>query len=532
MYRPPEVDASIALQEFIISKMRDSDGDEPYLWVLAFKVDADSIKKNSLIPEMGVQVFPGGRLTRIAKVGQELKPSDTPVRIIPSLATFASVIRPHLVPIVNKWFDGLFGIVCLAWELDNFDHITQEKGQDAFEKEFGPALTAELNAVVSGDPDYDDALSRGPAGGVISTPEGQSVLEWRFHRLQDRWGRDNLIKKIVERIRPRIGGRISAAIKNEMAIDEFVDPDNIVGFDAAVFTVNELVRTGTRSIILRYTEEGADYTILGAATARPVHHPRLISTILSTTECPAATADVEVQVCSSGERRYTATAYHVLTTTRFQIANISPEARDPIQNIQWFLDSTRLSGKSGIVRAEFSSADSFASGPEQVLASLYPGGVGTIAYSINRQVLDLTNQDCKGVYSGRLHALLTYAGDPEIKGEEEMSLEQLTELRYHREYYFSIFSVELGMDEDYMRDLEACLSRNISDATQHRIVLDLDGLRGKPGDPPPNEGLIKQILNEKTPIIQQMVKVVTDLEDVRIVELRELGKFSPMRHVP
>ncbi|MFR9773793.1 hypothetical protein [Nocardia sp. SC052] len=511
MSRPPEVDVTIALTEFVIGRTRDSDGDEPYLWVMRFKVDADTIDTGVLPPHLGVRTFPGTLLTLVAPAEQEIGPGDTPLAIRPQLGAFQTRVRPCRT--VGGWFEGLVGIVCLTWEVDNFDYSTQEAGYHAFQKSFGPLLEVELNTLLAGDPEYDDALSRNVHGDVVSAPPDDLKILWRVDRLGDRDARSNVVELVIKRVKSQLRARIESAVLAEADIFELADPDNLTGTGAAVFTSRELLG-GFSPIRLRYTEEGADYMINGYTLARRSHHYSIAGTILSAFPCPAVWTQIEAEVCDYGKKTYTVTANEVIVTTRFALTTLAGE--QPTR-VVWFLDSVPLTGASGSVAVPFAGVADIALGPASPLATRWPGGEGHIAYTIiDKFTIDLTNQDCHGTYSGRLHAFLTYDGDPPIDPDQPGTLQQLDDRSYHTYDDFSILSVEFDYDEAYVRDLENCLHQQITNQTGQTFI-GISGPKPRPGQPRPNELTIAQSLIQAHRLLDDIVVVHTAHPDITVL---------------
>lgn len=77
--RPPDLDVTLRLFQLDCAATEDSNGDEPYMWVLGFKVDADTLGDlpASLIPELGVKVFEGTSVFRFIKAGA-MSANETP----------------------------------------------------------------------------------------------------------------------------------------------------------------------------------------------------------------------------------------------------------------------------------------------------------------------------------------------------------------------------------------------------------------------------------------------------------------------
>jgi hypothetical protein len=143
--RPPELAVRFALYELECKKTEDAGGDEPYLWVLGFKVDAETLgppPPDSLLPSLGVDVFEGPpHFRHIVGAGELNAPAKLPIP--PDMGVREFRLKPANLPIAG-WFPGIGGIVCLLWDQDAFDPETSEEAFRAFRDEFGPALSDEL----------------------------------------------------------------------------------------------------------------------------------------------------------------------------------------------------------------------------------------------------------------------------------------------------------------------------------------------------------------------------------------------------
>ena len=106
--RPPEIDAALSLTQLVVNETEDSGGDEPYLWVLGFKVDADTIgapSTNPPLPTLNVATMGGG----IPWVVGNNSVDNGQVWPIPSaLGTRAFRLKPKLLDF-GGWFGRLRG---------------------------------------------------------------------------------------------------------------------------------------------------------------------------------------------------------------------------------------------------------------------------------------------------------------------------------------------------------------------------------------------------------------------------------------
>src|SRR6266496_1464204 len=173
--RPQELDVTLSLFR-LDCKTMEEDGDEPYMWILGFKVDAETLgppPPDSILPSLGVRVFQGPpHFRHVLPYDQETEEGKS-YPIPPNLGTRAFRLKPALLPLAG-WFPGLAGIVCLLWDQDGFAPSTSEAGYDKFKALFGPALSVELTSLINGG--YDDPLSRDANGNIMPNLAGGQSL--------------------------------------------------------------------------------------------------------------------------------------------------------------------------------------------------------------------------------------------------------------------------------------------------------------------------------------------------------------------
>ena len=473
--RPPEIDVTFALYELACKTTEDDETDEPYMWILGFKVDADTLgpaAPGSLVPSLGVKVIEG--MPAFPNLG---KIDAGEANGIPAaLGTRSFRLKPALLPLAG-WFPGIAGLVSLLWDQDNFDPGTAEAGHKKFNQLFGPALSTELNNLLSGG--YDDPLSRDANGNVTPAPAGGPTVVWRLARLRDAGGRKNAVKAITSAVKDAIINRIKDAIIDEAGLDELFDPDDLLGVDAQVFLGDEL--SSTRNFALSYTDDDADYSVKGYATSYRVNVAKLDSTVLKADRVFDRDKGLWLQVCWFGTKLYWATAYKIQTTIRFEIRALVGAAPT---SIRWFVDDTPIAEGQGSIPVNFESVDIYEGPPEDALAPFYPAGPGVLTYNAAGPILDISNASGTGVFYGKVRAVYAYAGDPSLfPPPPPRPVGELLDLGYSQEAELGIHSVDLEMNDEYRTDISRC-KRIASEIDRKHIAVYL-GKRIDPGDPPP-----------------------------------------------
>lgn len=492
--RPPEIDATFVLTTLRIDDTEDSGGDMPYLWVLGFKIDADNLQPgpNPLIPQLSVTTTVGAPSVPWIAGSDEIGTGPHPIQA--ALGTRGFRLRPGRLPI-GGWFEGFGGIVCLAWEQDAFDPSTSEAGHKAFNSVFGKALATELTVMLNGDPGYDAALNLDAGGNQLPVPPDFGLAQ-RVERLSDPIGIRNVTRELKGRVADAVTGPIKRALSEAAGWLEVLDPDDLIGVDAAVFTTRQLL--SMQSITLRFTDDpDADYTATGFALGSRVHHHQLASSVLSIVRTEAEASLVKAKVCWFAERLYTATAYRQVTTTRFRV--VSLDDRQPTA-VRWLVDSRPLEGVSGSIGVTLDPVGSITGSAAQGVASHYPGGPGTLSYTIGGLTLDLTNTAGDGVFHGTVHAVVAYQGDPPLtEHARPLSGPELVDRGYALSEDLSILTVEVHMDDQYVADMARCM-RTVKDIDRKHLPMNFGKARFDPGDPHPHWSSLQELLRQEAAI--------------------------------
>ncbi|MBF9253588.1 hypothetical protein I2I11_09820 [Pontibacter sp. 172403-2] len=482
--RPAELDVTLTLYNLTCNTPEDSGGDEPYMWILGFKVDAETIGpplpgSNSILPNFGVKVFQGvpafpNLLGPDESVGAD---PTNPIPIPAALGTRSFRLKPALLPLAG-WFPGIAGIVSLLWEKDNFDPGTAEAGHKKFNELFGPALSTEITNLINGG--FDEALSKDANGNATQLPAEGPSLPWRLSRLRDAAGRKNAVKAITNKVKEEIINSIKDAITDEAGLDELFDPDDMLGVDAAVFLGDELTNTSTFS--LSFTDDEADYTAKGFAIGARVHVASLISTVTKVERTVDKDLGLWLRVCWFDYKLYWAHAFKLVTTTKFELKNTVGELPT---SVRWFLDDTPLTAGQGSISVVYEPVDIYAGPPQDALASYYTGGPGLLSYNATGSALEVTNQGGNGVFYGKVSVLYAYAGDPSLSPPPPpRPISELLALGYEQEAELGIMAVELEMNEAYNEDIKRC-KRVVSEIDQKHIAVNMGKAVINPGDPPP-----------------------------------------------
>lgn len=477
--RPPELDVTLTLYKLHCTATEDSGGDAPYMWILGFKVDAQTLgppPPGSILPSLGVQVFTGvPHFHHVLPHGQEAQAGKA-YPIPSNLGTRSLRLKPALLPLAG-WFPGLAGIVCLLWDQDAFAPATSEAGYNKFKTLFGPALSTELTSLINGG--YDDALSRDANGNVMPAPPDGRSLQWRLSRLRDPAGRKNAVKAITGNVKDQIINRIRDAIKDEAGWDELVDPDDLLGVGAQVFLGDEL--STSQSFSLTFTDDDADYTVQGYVYGFRVHLARLESTVTNVERQIDRDIGLWRRVCWFDLKLYWAHAFRLRTTTRFELRTL---LGDPPSVVRWFLNDTPLADGQGSVTVPFEPVDAYEGPPQDVLAANYLGGPSPLTYRIGGSILEISNGGGDGVFFGKVRVLYAYAGDPSLFAPPATPINELLALGYDQETEFAIVAVDLEMSDEYNADIKRC-KRITDDIDRKHIAVNLGKMKINPGDPPP-----------------------------------------------
>lgn len=480
--RPSELDVTLSLYELTCNATEDdAGGDEPYMWILGFKVDAETlfVNPNSILPGLGVRVFKGAPASPFIVGPGEVKSSPVPIPIPAALGTRSFRMKPaHLA---TGWFPGLAGIVCLLWDQDGFAPSTSEAGHNKLLELFGPALSTELTKLINGD--YDDPLSRDGNDNITPDPPAGRSLDWRLSRLRDAAGRKHVIEAIIKQIKDDIIHRIKDAIKDAAGLDELIDRDDLLGAEAEVFLGDEL--SNTRNFSLRFTDDEADYTVKGYASASRVHVASLVPAVTRAERQFDRDKGLWLRVCWFPLQLYWASAFRLRTTTRFELHPLVGDA--PI-SVRWLLDDELLADGQGSITVPFEPVDKYAGPPQDVLASHYLGGPSLLTYTASGSTLEVSNDSGNGVYYGKVTALYAYAGDPSLfpPPQPHLSTKELLALGYEQSAELGIIAVELKMSDEYNTDVSRC-KRIEDDIDRKHIAVNLGRSEINPGDPPPTQ---------------------------------------------
>lgn len=481
--RPPEQDATLVLYQLDCRATNDSGGDEPYMWILGFKVDADTIGPppvGSLLPTLGVKVFEGAPASPFL-LGTGSVDAPAAIKIPPALGNRTFRLRPDLL-LTGDWFSGLAGVIALLWDQDAFSPSTSQAGFNAFKKTFGPALSSELTNLINGS--YDTQLSQDARGYVVSPPDASAPLQWRLGRLGNSAARANAVKAITENVKGQIGGPIRDALQSAAGLDEIIDPDDLLGANAQVYLGQELSPT-VQDFSLDFTGD-ADYTARGHASGSRIRLTRLDSVVTSVVKTFDGLTGLWMHVCWFEPREYFAFAFKVKTTTRFELLNLGSE---PPSAVRWFLDDKPLPSGQGSVTVNFESADQYFGPPQDALAYKYPGGNSALKSRVTGPVLEIWNEGGEGAYFGTVTALYAYPGDPSIFPSPDLPLNQLRNLCYEQQFDLSVVGVELTMDADYKNDVAEC-KRITHEIDRKHIAVNFGKAFIHPGDPPPDRQTI------------------------------------------
>jgi hypothetical protein len=470
--RPPELDVTFVLHHLDCYATEDTKWDEPYLWNLGFKVDAETLgppPPGTIVPSLNVQVFEGVPASPWI-VGPNSVESGQSPPIAPALGTRGCRLKPAFIPLLG-WFPGLVGIVCLLWDQDGFAPSTSEVGHKKFKALFGPAATTELNRLAAGD--YDDELAKDVNG--VTLPDGPDgrTLQWRFSRLGDSGGRKNAVRAITNNIKNAVIGPVTDAIVNEAGLDELIDRDDLLGVQAQVYTGNEL--SGKQDFSLSFTDNDANYAARGFVTSSQVHRAVLDSVVTNVVRIPDKAIGLWLRVCWYPLKLYWAEAFKVHTTIRYHLGSTLGE--EPAV-VRWFIDDKPIPAGESSQLVVFDATDKYFGPPQNRLAKDFPGGPEPIKCRVAGATMDVWNDSGEGVYYGKVRALYSYAGDPSL-----FPPATLFALGYERSADLDLVAVQLEMNDDYREDLGQC-EKTMHEIDRKRIPPNFGKLVIDPGDPP------------------------------------------------
>ena len=501
--RPPEQDVTLTLYQLDCAATEDSgDGDEPYLWILGFKVDADTLgpppAANPLVPSLNVHVFEGTPASPFPLGPNSLvAPASVPIQ--PGLGTRAFRLRPaHLD--IGGWFPGLAGVICLLWDQDGFSPSTSEAGFNRFKKVFGPALSGELNNLMGGT--YDGPLSRDADGNPVPIPPSGQGLAWRLDRLGDPAGRANAVSAITAALQKDLTDQISDAVAHAAGLDELIDPDDLLGVQAQVWLGTDL--RSPQDFTMRFTGDDADYTAHGHAYGTAVHRVMLDSAVSAAHHRFDRSLMLSLKVCWFAEKQYMASASWLRTTTRFSLRDL---VGGPPTAVRWILDGKVLADGHGSVLVKFEGADAYTGPPQHALAGYYTGGPAILTYRTAGAVLEITNEGGAGMYFGTVQTVFGFDGDPSIHPPPATPVDQLLASGYSASAQLSITGIELTMDSTYRTDLSRCM-QTVKDIDRKHIAVDL-GAPIDPGDPlTDREQLLDRVSAEANAVRSALVQPV------------------------
>lgn len=485
--RPPELNVRFVLYELDCRKTEDRGGDEPYLWVLGFKVDAETLgpplppPANPLIPSLGVHIFEGPPHSRFITGGNTLvAPKKLPIP--PAMGTREFRLKPAKLPVAG-WFPGIAGIICLLWDNDAFTADTRDDTYKTFRDEFGPALSDELNKLMNGN--YDETLRRDANNQVVPGLEAMGIPQ-RLERL----GNTEVRKRVVKAMKDALVSRIRGKIEDVVVFS--IDSDDLLGAEVEVYLGNEL--TGAKDFLLRYTDDEADYTVRGQAFGQGIRIAKLES-VVTKVEMSDEQPDVArlwLRVCFHEPEEYAALAFRRKITTRFELRYFGAEAPSAVQ---WFLDGKSLSSGEGAISVNFEPVADYSGPPEDVLAPYYTGGPGTLQYRAAGHVLDIWNDYANGVFFGEVKALFAYPGDP--------PLTESLDSGYDRAAGLGIWAIELRMDSGYRQHVEEC-TKILRDIDRKRIKVLVGKPSIDPGDPPP----FREYMQERVTMVARFARAI------------------------
>jgi hypothetical protein len=477
MMRPPDLDVTFVLQRLDCFATEDAEWDEPYLWNVGFKVDAETLgppPAGSLVPSLGVRVITGANFFTHVVGANSVKSGQSPA-IHPLLGTRTLRLKPALLPLFG-WFPGIAGVICLLWDEDGFAPSTAEAGFTIFKARIGPALTVELDRLVAGA--YDTALAKDINGVTLPAPADFGTLAWRFRRLADPGGRKYAVDGIKDNVKNAVIGPVRDAITDAANWDELIDPDDLLGVAAQVYTGDEL--SGSKPFTLTFTEDDANYAAQGIVTARRAHRAVLDSSVIRLERILDRIEGLWRRVCWGPLKFYLAEAYRNHTTIRYELR---PTLGEAPSSVRWFIDNTPLNEGANSVTVNFETAAQHFGAPADILAPHYPGGAGTIQCKVAGRVLEVANDGGNGVFFGKVRVLFAYAGDPTLFPPPATPVADLFGRGYDLDADLDLVAVELAMNEEYYEDVRQC-ARKIREFDRKFIPVNWGKGKIDPGDPP------------------------------------------------
>ncbi|ULA63281.1 MAG: hypothetical protein LZF86_100282 [Nitrospira sp.] len=490
--RPPELNVLFSINELDCRAPEDSGGDEPYMWILGFKVDADTItpRQGSLLPHMGVQIFDGAQQAR-QLLAEDLKEGNGPIAIPSHIGARSFRLRPAFLD-MGGWFAGLTGLICILWDEDEFSAETVQKAHNKFKEIFGPTLANELDKLIDGG--YDDQLSRN-ANGVVVSPPSSNALEWRLTRLGDSGARSNATSSITTVLKDEITAELKTVFLQSDPVTTIVDRDDSLGAEVQAHLGTDL--RAPQAFSMRFTEDEADYTAHGHVSGTRVYHSLIDSQVFHAVRHFEYVSDVVAEVCWLPERVYFAYAYRLEQTIRLQLRPIISGAPT---TIKWCLNDVILEDGAGQISVIFEPLDRYVGSPQDVLAYRYPGGSGTISYRNSGPVLDLTHTGGIGAFFGTVTAVYAYENDPPLTASGVNTRAELARRGYEDVVEIGFMGAEFEMDEQYRQDVKTC-KRVVAEIDRKRISVNWGKAIIDPGDPPPTREQILEKADLETRIV-------------------------------
>ncbi len=451
--RPPELDVTFLLEHLDCIKAQEGGGDEPYLWAIGFKVDADTITPptSGVIPTLNVQVVPGTPFFAHV-VGAGSTHSGKSYPIAPQLGTRAMRIKPARLDAAG-WFPGLAGVICLLWDEDAFSPSTGEAGLARLKQVLGPALSAEFNSLLAGG--YDAELAKGPDNGQIPGWQSLANVPWRLARLRDEHGRNHAQKELVKRVKGSISSQIREAFIDAAGLDELIDPDDLLGAEAQVSMGDELL--GMVPFQLTFTDDDANYVLRGRSFGQRVRRTVLKCAESVSSRTLQALVWIVQSVCRKPEKAYWALVYQQVPKLRFEVASLA--GPDPA-SVRWVIDGQLITGSDGSLPVSL--------GPPQVfgvvsdaLAVEYPGGPGLLTFRQDGHALELGLSGL-GMFSGKVRAVYAFDGDPTLfPATSPASAGEIIDRGYDLGEEFTLTTLDIQMSDEFNADVERCLRESL-----------------------------------------------------------------------
>lgn len=211
---------------------------EPYLWVVFFKVDGETLSVSEALTLNGnafIQTTPGSH----GNLGPGNVDAGDTITISAALGHFHTQLRPIPVPpafhSVTEDLSGQIGAIVVLMEEDNVSDDGAEAGHQALNN----AVAARINQLIAGLSFTNQDISDGD----------------------------------IEALSSGIEGQISGAIQQQQSFFEnlwsFVNPDDQIGRAIFRFKHDDLASGGVTNFSHRWKNQG-DWEIFGHITATPL----------------------------------------------------------------------------------------------------------------------------------------------------------------------------------------------------------------------------------------------------------------------